>query len=287
MVDCGADTIFLSQQFVDEHKVKTKKRAHPLLLRNIDGTNNKAGKLTHTAELTMVIGDHKEIVTFDVTDLGGEIAVIGIDWLRLHNPNIDWREGTLELNRCPEICAPKAKPEGSVRSTPPAQPMEERAANRTHKVTIEEVEDEGEPWLARRICRIEIDEEDDLPDLAPDSDETDLDEDDFSDLWEEDDEDRCIYIRAGHTYAQQFAEEASKDGTPKSFEEMIPEEFREFLDVFSKEESERMPTRKEWDHRIDLKPGAEFKQAKVYLMSPVEQTELDRFLEENERKGYI
>ena len=42
-----------------------------------------------------------------------------------------------------------------------------------------------------------------------------------------------------------------------------------------------------WDHMIELTPGAEPKSSKVYLLSPLEQEELDAFLEENLRTGQI
>jgi len=48
-----------------------------------------------------------------------------------------------------------------------------------------------------------------------------------------------------------------------------------------------MPEHKPWDHAIDLKPNSIPKDCKVYPLSPEEQKEQDKFLEENLRKGYI
>jgi len=42
-----------------------------------------------------------------------------------------------------------------------------------------------------------------------------------------------------------------------------------------------------WDHAIELIPGAEPKSSKVYLLSLLEQAELDTFLEENLCTGQI
>ena len=44
---------------------------------------------------------------------------------------------------------------------------------------------------------------------------------------------------------------------------------------------------KPWDHAIDLKPNFIPKDCKFYPLSPKEQKEQDKFLEENLRKGYI
>ena len=51
--------------------------------------------------------------------------------------------------------------------------------------------------------------------------------------------------------------------------------------MFTKEDFDILPEHCKWDHAIELIPGAEPKSSKVYLLSPLEQTELDTFLEEN------
>jgi len=48
-----------------------------------------------------------------------------------------------------------------------------------------------------------------------------------------------------------------------------------------------LPEHRKWDHAIELTPGAEPKSSKVYPLSPLEQEELDTFLEENLRTGQI
>ncbi|OAX31689.1 hypothetical protein K503DRAFT_703315 [Rhizopogon vinicolor AM-OR11-026] len=44
-----------------------------------------------------------------ITDIGTESVIIGIDWLRFHNPEIDWNTGRFSLSRCPIKCRSKAK----------------------------------------------------------------------------------------------------------------------------------------------------------------------------------
>jgi hypothetical protein len=69
---------------------------------------------------------------------------------------------------------------------------------------------------------------------------------------------------------------------------MVPKAYRHYAKVFSERESERLPEHKPWDHAIDLKPDApETMRTKIYPMSPKEQEELNQFLDENLRKGYI
>ena len=48
-----------------------------------------------------------------------------------------------------------------------------------------------------------------------------------------------------------------------------------------------MPTRKMWDHAIDIKEGFVPRKGKVYLLSREEREEVREFILEQLRKGYI
>jgi hypothetical protein len=97
-----------------------------------------------------------------------------------------------------------------------------------------------------------------------------------------------IFCLAGFTYSQQIAEKANKAKGIRTFKEMVPKEYRVFTKVFSEEESHRLPQHQPWDHAIDLEPDAVTHwKVKSYPMSPAEQVELDKWLEENLAKGYL
>ena len=97
-----------------------------------------------------------------------------------------------------------------------------------------------------------------------------------------------VYCLAGFTYSQQIAEKAIAAKGKKTFEEMVPVQYRDFAKVFSEEESQRLPDHQPWDHAIDLEPDAvKHWKIKSYPMSPTEQEELDKFLTEHVAKGYL
>jgi len=48
-----------------------------------------------------------------------------------------------------------------------------------------------------------------------------------------------------------------------------------------------MPTRKVWDHVIEMKEGFVLRKGKVYLLSREEREEVREFIREQLRKGYI
>ena len=89
------------------------------------------------------------------------------------------------------------------------------------------------------------------------------------------------------TISTRLTEAAKEDAPAAKLKEMLPKPYLGFRDVFSKESFDELPERKQWDHVIDLKPASQLFSTKVYLMSPVEQKELDDFLEENLSSGCI
>ena len=68
---------------------------------------------------------------------------------------------------------------------------------------------------------------------------------------------------------------------------MVPKRFHRWLKVFGKVESERMPVRKAWDHAIDLNDDFKASKARVYPLSRNKKEEVQKFVDEHLKKGYI
>ena len=68
---------------------------------------------------------------------------------------------------------------------------------------------------------------------------------------------------------------------------LVPEKFHQWIKVIEKKQSERMPTRKAWNHAIEIKEGFVLRKGKVYLLSRKEREEVREFIKEQLRKGYI
>src|SRR5258708_29572850 len=95
------------------------------------------------------------------------------------------------------------------------------------------------------------------------------------------------HIRATDTPSQQLAQEAQKAAVSQPLEDMVPAQYHDFRDVFSKEAFDELPPQKLWDHAIDLSPGTELPCSQTFPPSPAEQKELDDFLWENLANGHI
>jgi hypothetical protein len=200
----------------------------------VDGTPNEAGPIRRIAELLVSYKGHAERAVFAITALGDQDVILGLPWLRQHNPEVDWKTGEVTMSRCPRECKVcKEEIDGEKR----AKKEEVRRIRLCRsgpmpKVTMEEVEDEGDP---------------ECPDLSPDSD-SDSDEEDVENRVEDGDRVFMVnvhgteeHIRATGNISQRLAEAFHQNTTPKDFRDAVPNYLHDFEDVFSKESFDTLP----------------------------------------------
>ena len=80
--------------------------------------------------------------------------------------------------------------------------------------------------------------------------------------------------------SQRLAEAAEGTHTTH-FKDIVPKPYQEFKDIFVKESFDELPDQKKWDHAIELILDAQMFSTKVYPLAPVEQKQLDEFLDKN------
>ena len=90
LLDSGATENFIDQSTVDHLKLGTKAMDKLVLVRNIDSTTNKMGKITQYTDLLVTKGNKKFIHQFFMTGLGGDRIIQGYPWLKSFNPDVDW-----------------------------------------------------------------------------------------------------------------------------------------------------------------------------------------------------
>ena len=62
---------------------------------------------------------------------------------------------------------------------------------------------------------------------------------------------------------------------------LIPKEYHEFADVFSKREAHQLPSHRPYDHRIVLEEGATSPFGPIYSLSPNELKVLHEYIQKN------
>jgi len=100
-------------------------------------------------------------------------------------------------------------------------------------------------------------------------------------------EDERRIVRWAVDEKEDWGREEEMEADHRKVEEMVPKRFYKWLKVFGKVESERMPVRKAWDHTIDLNDNFKASKARVYPLSRNKKKEVQKFLDEHLKKGYI
>jgi len=89
LLDSGATGLFMSRNLAQKGGYRLIKLDRPLQVKNVDGTGNSGGAITHEVEVSMFYKGHVERVRMDVCELGKTDVTLGMPWLVAHNPEID------------------------------------------------------------------------------------------------------------------------------------------------------------------------------------------------------
>ena len=89
LLDNGATGMFMDRKFTEKHEFRMNKLEKPLIVTNVDGSDNSGGRITHEVECNVYYRGHQERMKFDVCNLGRTDVILGMPWLAAHNPEID------------------------------------------------------------------------------------------------------------------------------------------------------------------------------------------------------
>ena len=64
-----------------KHRFMLQKLERPIMVRNVDGTNNSGGAITYQIEANVYYKGHVERIRMDIYDLGKTEVILGIPWL--------------------------------------------------------------------------------------------------------------------------------------------------------------------------------------------------------------
>jgi len=73
----------------------------------------------------------------------------------------------------------------------------------------------------------------------------------------------------------------------KDIKAKLPSEYHEFLDVFDRAQSDKLPSHRFYDHKIELTSDSTFSRCRTYRMSPAKLLKIKEYLNENLSKGFI
>ena len=109
LLDSGMTGMFMDKKMAAKHRFKLQKLERPVAVRNVDGTNNSGGAITHQVEVNVYHKNHVKRMRIDVCNLGKTDVILGMLWLQVHNPEINWETGEVKMTRCPLLCEKNTK----------------------------------------------------------------------------------------------------------------------------------------------------------------------------------
>lgn len=290
----------IDPEFVRAWCIPTVPKKHPRPVEGVDGKPLATPTITHeTVPLTIKIGDHKETLVFDVAKLGHYPIVLGVPWLKLHNPAINWSAQTMTFpsQHCRLHCQVPipdipALPEHPYLPSPPScakvagiKPEEgHRRSARNETSLPASPTPKSTPRGKNRTRTPYVKPPQELNTDFPTGPKEPLKEPDVAIIGAA--AFRQAQKQGGTTYVVTLAEvSTSKEEKPVVHE--VPVEYHEYLDLFSKEEADKLPPHRTYDHEIPLEEGKTPPHGPIYKLSEEELAALRKHLEENLRKGFI
>lgn len=234
MLDSGASGNYMTMEFADRNNIPTVTKKDPYSLRVINGSaaNLNRGIIDQeTLPVEVKIGQHTELLCFDIVGMASHDAVIGIPWLRKHNPEIDRNTEKLVFTRCSCTVIPSEEDESW---------MESPSFTETTRRKIRQLE-KNKLGSTKR-------------------------------LW----------VRPTRRDLHATAEQTTTSG-----DHTVPEQYREYMDLFTDEEGKMLPKHQPWDHVIPLEEGKEPTYGPMYNLSQRELEVLKDYIDTNLRRGYI
>jgi len=103
LLDSGATENFINLAYAKWLKLPIKQLPIPRTLLNVDGIENKSGKLQFYTNLDVQTGTTKTTLQFFLSDLGEHKAILGYPWFLAMQPRIDWKRGWIDHTQLPII----------------------------------------------------------------------------------------------------------------------------------------------------------------------------------------
>jgi hypothetical protein len=143
LIDCGASENFIDKAYTAANGIPTQRKAIPRRVLTVDGSEVAGGPVTHDVQVDMTIHHHEEEIRLHCITIGNAPVILGLPWLKLHNPTIDWRAHRLSFHsdKYAERCL-TASPQATAVA-------EERATEQYYRKTPDADEREDDPW---EIC---------------------------------------------------------------------------------------------------------------------------------------
>ena len=101
LIDSGASGNFIGQSLVNNLQLTTERLNEPITVQNADGTPSQGGPIDSHCEVIISAppSSFHDRLHLEVALIGNYDVILGLPWLKKHNPMVDWKAGTLDIFR--------------------------------------------------------------------------------------------------------------------------------------------------------------------------------------------
>jgi len=104
LLDSGATGSFIDRDFIRSKGINTWTLSCNIPVFNVNSSPNEAGQISEVVDVLLRYKTHSERMLLAVSGLGKQSLILGYNWLKDHNPKIDWEKGEVEMTHCPLRC---------------------------------------------------------------------------------------------------------------------------------------------------------------------------------------
>jgi len=248
-------------------------------LPKITGIGGKQAIYGITAPLCVKYKNHLCKAEFYITDLPFYSCILGLEWLKLHNPSIDFQNDIITFNSdyCRKHCLLNQIDVSDENNFPAFSTLSESVSISMPVFIDNPKSSNGNSYSTNNI-------------LNPCTNESNYK------TFERNCSNSSLLKRSSSTlfsFVNDFyVNKASTSNCSVSNSESatittLPNELFEFSDVFNEKEAEKLPPHREYDCQINLVDNAKLFYGPNYSLTDEETTVLEKYLYENQKKGFI
>jgi len=115
LLDSQATGMFMDKNTAEKYGFRLQKLERLLIVRNVDGTGNSRGNITHQVEINVFYKNHVERMRVNICNLGRTEVILGMLWLQAYNPEINWEIGEVKITRCLPLCRRNLAVKGNIK----------------------------------------------------------------------------------------------------------------------------------------------------------------------------
>lgn len=256
-MDTGSTMNHMSLELARKNNIQAIKRKTPVRIEQFDGSISES---THYVEMQIRIHKWNGKVRFELVPGLSEEMVMGNLWMAQEDIQFDWKKRTVKIPEKAKINVKYAK------ATEFIKVLAQEGSNRMGIITLKpKVRTEPEiPYVVRAFKAISAKYKKDRQSRT------------VTDSLRQDQEEQ---VKALMAHVLPEGETTNK--------KLIPPEFHDYLSVFSKEDADKLPDRRPFDHKIPLYEGEVPPFSSIYGMSKLELDALKDSLDEGIAKGHL